>query len=220
MIFLRGKKGYFYFLMFFLKLLSFLKQLFGVSSFHRPSLSICDSVCVFSRQLILFLNLSVSCPQPPVMTIPYYEGHNLILIVYIFLGDLDWELYSMLRDFKAPWDVYIRVKTLTFKYLRKVKEDRRKSNTVTDQKENVIMCENISTCPLFLSRSVEIIDIIYLNFCAGQAVEIHIQVPAAGGQFTWNRLYIEELFHHLTVTISSNSHRLLSSLFIRYLCLE
>lgn len=41
-----------------------------------------------------------------------------------------------------------------------------------------------------LSRSVEVMDIIYLSFCASEAVESDVLVPAAGGQSTWNTLYI------------------------------
>lgn len=66
-----------FFLLVFLKPLSFLKQLFWVSFFGRPSLSIHHLVCVFSGQLIQFLALFLSCPQPPAMTFPYLWGTKL-----------------------------------------------------------------------------------------------------------------------------------------------
>lgn len=102
--------------MVFLKLLSFLKQLFGVSSFHRPSLSICDSTCVFSRWLIQFLNLSVSCPQPPAMTILYvwgtqFDSYSLYISWGSGLGTLFRAegLQSALRCLYTSQDSYIQI---------------------------------------------------------------------------------------------------------------
>lgn len=182
----------------------------------------------FPSRSFWFLSFSLLCPQHPAVIFPYVWRTEVYS--YIFsLSYAFWEsglgTFFLLRNkevFKAPWDACIWTNTFVLRYLRNVyvREDGRKCYMVTDQKENIIVCEETYMSLIHEKVSRDIWYYLvrfrymrsYRDWLSGSWFLKQVDNPHEAV------CTFRNCFFTVLMTINGNSHRLLSSpLFRRYL---